>query len=182
MQLIRNKEGTWDVTRILLYKEPLFTPRKEPYRTPCFADGTEPTKHIDGPTTTYTHLDIFVGDHLIHTYNHEDMLLLGEDYANQIIRTWSKRAQELWDREKYPSTEDETGSVTDDKNFNPAKHNANPVRREERSFSYNSNAEGANDNNENLQRKDPSTREDPDPLEGSSKDYSNTSETNYRIP
>ena len=40
LQLIRDTEGNWSVTQILLYKEPLFTPRKEPDNNPCFLNRT----------------------------------------------------------------------------------------------------------------------------------------------
>ena len=79
VQLIRNDRGDWNVTQILLYKEPLFVPKKEPDNKPCFADGTEPPRNSDNPITIFTHLDVYVGEHIIHTYSYEDMLILGDE-------------------------------------------------------------------------------------------------------
>lgn len=166
LQMIRNSRGDWSVTQILLYKEPLFTPKKEPDCKPCFSDRTVPSKHTDNPLSTFTHLDIHVGEHVIHTYTYEDMLILGDAYVGQIIRSWGSRAQEIWERENYPNTEDEAGSTSGRKsrsqvrikNDNSSKRTRNNSRSRSRVSMI------------NASRGKITGSKDTDTLEGSSKD------------
>ena len=62
-QLIRNSNGIWRITPILLYREPLFVPRKNLNAIARFSDGTEPSTIEEGPNTTFTNLNINVGEH-----------------------------------------------------------------------------------------------------------------------
>ena len=77
---------------ILLYKEPMFIPRKEPIAKPRFANGTKPALIKDGTTTTFINLDINLGEHMILSYTLTEMRQMGDDYPSQIIRTWRSRA------------------------------------------------------------------------------------------
>ena len=91
MQLIINQDSTC-IAEILLNKEPMFIPRKEPNAKPRFANGTEPALIKDGTTTTFINLDINVGEHMILSYTLTEMRQMGNDYPIQIIRTWRSRA------------------------------------------------------------------------------------------
>ena len=103
LEIYLNKDGNADIKEKFLYIEPQVTPKLHQSRKPTFVDGTiqqDKKDILEG----FTHLDIYIGAERIHTYDRKEMLALGSEYKEKIIRTWIRtidRKLDLKDGKKH---------------------------------------------------------------------------------
>lgn len=105
LELYLDKDNKVQSKKIILYKEPMFTPANHPNHPPCFSDGTAPDTR-EREINKLAYLDIYAEDQKIHSYERDDLVKMKGECLEVIKSIWEVKVRHLLDPKKKTIRQD----------------------------------------------------------------------------